>query len=267
MTALTQDREIVVPHETDFQILKRWQIWSDRAFWMLLVSSIIPPLSSLVQIESFAWFVKVSNFLGFILIPIYFALEIVCDRYYISAENTRRKGFIDNSFGSKLTGIESKGYFSNDNLSPNFYKVSVNAFESCLFTERISHEMFKTIGFKNLMFFIIFLCVAYLGSENNPLLTSLLQGLLSGYFLKNCIDFYFFKTKTHEILENFKVFFNGLMYREFGAADVPVALKLLTDYETNLSYGRYKGDSIIYHQLNTQLSADWEQMKIYYNIK
>ena len=66
MTALTQDREIVVPHETDFQILKRWQIWSDRAFLMLFVSSIIPPLSSLAPIDGFAWFVKVSNLLGFV---------------------------------------------------------------------------------------------------------------------------------------------------------------------------------------------------------
>ena len=163
--------------------------------------------------------------------------------------------------------MDSKGYFSNDNLSPNFYKVAVNSFENCHFTERISREMFKSIGLKNLVFFIVFLCGAYWGAERNPLVVPIMQGLLSGYFLKKGIDFYFFKQRTHEILEDFKLFFNTLIHKEFDATDVPVALKLLTDYETNLAYGRYKGDSIIFNNLNPELSAEWEKMKVYYHIK
>lgn len=256
-----------IPHETDFKTLKRWQTWSDTTFWLLFICSVIPPLSNLAKIEGFEGILKLSDWLSFILIPLFFILEIVCDRYYIAAEFTRRKVFIDNSFDSKLTGVQSVGYFSNDTLTPNFHKAAVNAFENCHFTHNISREMLKVTGIKNLLFFIVFLCVAYLGADRNPLVAPIMQGLLSGYFLKNFIDAYFFSNRVGEILESFKVFFNSLIHKEFGAADVPVSLKLIMDYETNLAHGKYKGDSAVFNKLNAQLSAEWDTMKVYYDIK
>ena len=267
MTTIAASGVQAIPHESDFQTLKRWQTWSDTAFWVLFVCSILPPLSSLIQLEGFEGLITLSSFLSFVLIPVYFILEIVCDRYYIAAEYTRRKGFIDNSFGSKLTGKDANGYFSNESHTPTFYKAAVNTFESCHFTYHISSEMLKSTGIKNLLFFIAFLCVAYLGSDKNPLIAPLMQGLLSGYFLKKLIDAYFFNSRLGEILESFKVFFNGLTRREFGAADVPVSLKLIMDYETNLAHGKFKSDSVIYFRLKDQLSAGWKQMKAYYDIE
>jgi hypothetical protein len=257
----------IIPHEADFKVLKNWQTWSDRIFWVLFVCSLCSPIVGLLKISGLEGLVQLSDLLSFILIPIFFILEIVCDRYYIAAEYTRRKGFIDNSFASKLTGVSSVGYFSNDKLNPNFYKAAVNAFENCHFTYHISQEMIKSTGVKNLVFFIIFLSVAYFGADKNALVMPILQGLVSGYFLKNFIDGYFVNMRLGEVLEAFKVFFNGLLHKSFGAGDVPNCLKLIMDYETNLAHGKYKGDSDIYTKLNPTLSVEWDKLKAYYKIE
>ncbi len=262
-----------IPHESDYQTLKKWQMGRDIAFWVLFVCSVIPPLtfgvlsdSHLLKAEG-GISIIISEYLSIVLIPIFFILEIVCDRFYIAAEYTRRKGFIDNSFGSKLTGIDSVGYFSNDIQTPNFYKAAVNAFESCHFTYHISSEMLKRMRVKNGLFCIVFLCVAYLGADRNTFVAPTLQSLIAAYFLKTLINAYFFKSRVGEILEDFKVFFNGLIHKEFGAADVPVSLKLIMDYETNLAYGTFKSDSAIFQILNPSLSQAWDNMKTYYGIE
>ena len=257
----------IVPHESDFQTLKRWDVWSKRVFWALLICSVIAPIVSFFKLNGVESLIKISDFLSFILIPVFFILETVCDKYYVSAEYNRRKGYIDNSFDSKLTGTESKNYFSNDNLTPTFYKAAVNTFESCYFTERISRDMFGQIGFKNLAFFIFFLGIAYWGADRNPLVAPILQGLVSGYFLKECVDYYFFKERLQAILENFKTFFNGLIHKEFTATEVPIALKLIMDYEANLAHNKFQNTTPIYNKLKEQLLTGWTELKTYYKIK
>lgn len=256
----------VVPHEADFQDLSKWQKHRSIVFWILLICSLAGPALDFIKMEYTSEILAIVNFATFILIPIFFILEIVIDRYYIAAEYTRRKGFIDNSLGSKFTGLESKGYFSNDEIVPGFYKSTVNAFENCFFTAKISDQIFKKAGTKNFIFFIFFMAIAYFGAEQNKFVVPLMQGLLSGYFLKEFIDLYFFKNRVYEILEHFKTFFNNLSEGKYSASKIPESIKLIMDYETNLAHGKYKGDGKIFDKLNPKLSKEWDELKEYYKI-
>lgn len=50
------------------------------------------------------------------------------------AANERRKGFIDNSLGTKLLEKPVLNYYDNDSIEKGPYKMLVNCYENCFFT-------------------------------------------------------------------------------------------------------------------------------------
>lgn len=57
------------------------------------------------------------------------------------AANERRKGFIDNSLGTKLLEKPVLNYYDNDSIEKGPYKMLVNCYENCFFTYNIIKVM------------------------------------------------------------------------------------------------------------------------------
>ena len=77
-------------------------------------------------------YLKVFYCFYLIIIILYFILSLYNEIIlYPTTAEKRRKGFIDNSLGSKYLTEETKNYYSNDNLEKGPYKMLVNCYENC----------------------------------------------------------------------------------------------------------------------------------------
>ena len=65
------------------------------------------------------------------------------------AANERRKGFIDNSLGTKLLEKPVLNYYDNDSIEKGPYKMLVNCYENCFFTYNIIKVMLPKMAIKN----------------------------------------------------------------------------------------------------------------------
>ena len=61
------------------------------------------------------------------------------------AANERRKGFIDNSLGTKLLEKPVLNYYDNDSIEKGPYKMLVNCYENCFFTYNIINTTLKNL--------------------------------------------------------------------------------------------------------------------------
>jgi len=148
------------------------------------------------------------------------------------------------------------------------YKALVNCFESCLFTYKISNAMTMKIIWKNIILLMVFLSVSYWGYLNNEVGLAIFQVFISSIFLKELIEHLRFVNITERIFEDLKEFFTSNKKDDsFGEEKMGFAIKTLLDYETNLAYASFLSDSNIYNSINKDLTKEWTEMKLFYNIE
>ena len=118
----------------------------------------------------------------------YYVLDVYTETFlYPATARKRRKGFIDNSLGSKFLEKKVEGYYTNDNLNYGPYKMLINCSENCFFTLNIAKGMVPRIVTKNVIFSIGFLVIAYRGIKDNLVAIPILQILLSTLFITELI--------------------------------------------------------------------------------
>ena len=259
-------KAIIKPFQANFNFLKRWKDISSVFLYLVAIFSILVPLLSEVLLkhalaESVIYF---SNYLFFIC---YYFTAITTEIFlFPSAARSRRMNFIDNSFGSKFLGKDSKNYFSNDNVSYGAHKMAANCFENCYFTYNIGKAMFKGVIGKNLLFSLVFLYVAFVGFKSNKIALPILQIFLSSLFITEFIHYLNFISKLKNLLERFRSHFMGINNGERKKDDLHYPILLLLDYETILAYNKAPLSDRIYNKINNKLSQEWEEIKQYYHI-
>lgn len=116
-----------------FKITNRLSTVNLYIFWSILALSLFPVIfkdtCNAFQLNDFL------NIANVILLCVFFSIEIVNDLIILpQADSKRRDDFIDNSFGSKLSPVNSIGFYDNDEIRIGLYKTAVNLFENCFFT-------------------------------------------------------------------------------------------------------------------------------------
>ena len=124
------------PQEKLFNTINRISAFIQFIFWTILVFSVAP-----IVFKEFCEknnLVNAINILNIIGITLFFMLEIIIE-YILTpqADSKRRDDFIDNSFGSKFSPNNSKGYYDNDEVNSGLYKAAVNLFENCFFSTKL----------------------------------------------------------------------------------------------------------------------------------
>lgn len=99
----------VLPYETDYNLLSLCRKWESFGLWMIGILSIILPIfGAIPECTNLDIFYSTLKFLYFIAIIAYYILDIYTETFlYPATARKRRKGFIDNSLGSKY--LEKKG--------------------------------------------------------------------------------------------------------------------------------------------------------------
>ena len=254
-----------LPYEADYSLLSKCRMWETRCLWIIAGLSVIVPILDLISEYAFINIVyNVLNLFYFIIIIGYYALDIYTETFlYPATARKRRKGFIDNSLGSKFLEKKVEGYYTNDNLEYGPYKMIVNCSENCFFTLNIAKGMIFQVVVKNVFFSVGFLVIAYYGIEDNLVAIPILQILLSTLFLTELIHHINFITKLEQLFERFKESFTKNLD---SSQMLQEAVLLFLDYETILAYNKAPLSEAVYERLNEKLSKEWEELKDRYEI-
>lgn len=255
-----------LPYEADYSLLKKCRNWENAGLGIICFCSVLLPI---LNFFSETLIVKMiytgTNFIYFVIIIAYYILNIYTETFlYPATARKRRKGFIDNSLGSKFLEKPVEGYYTNDGLDLGPYKMIVNCGENCYFTYNIAKAMVPKIIFKNVICCIAFLLIAYWGIKDNLIAIPILQILLSTLFLTELVHHINFIAKLNQLFERFKEFFskkadNNQILQE--------AVLLFLDYETTLAYNKAPLSDSVYKKLNKKLSKEWEDIKIRYEME
>jgi hypothetical protein len=256
--------EPIRPQKNIFDQIVTQKKYQTGFMYLIFVVSILISIFGYLEISNAI--LKVMSGINMALIITYFMLSCLIDYIkFPKAEEIRRKGLYDNSFGEKFAEIQGKGFFTNDNLPTGFYKMAVNIFNSCLFTYKISQEMKKQWFKRHLIFIIIFIAFSICGFINHPVGMTFLQFFLSVAILGDYIKLYWF-------VENNENYFNQLIDL-FSQTDLKTntdqyitkIIKIYTEYECNLARVILL-DSNIYKKLQPELENEWIDIKKRYNI-
>ncbi len=252
----------IVPHEVSFNQVER--IGSINNYILIASTAIV---ASTIFFEEA---IKTSrqlndglNAFNSLLIVMYIILEIIGSFLLHRAEAKRRLDFIDNSFDTSYSGTKSENYFTNGNLSPNFYKMAVNCFENTFFTSNISRRMLFPLFVKNLIIIAIFVMAAALGEKR--IVVNLLQMALPILLLQQLVKLSLYVYSTELQLANFKELFNDLK-SESHEKRIPEMLRNVIYYESNISWASILLSKNLFKKLNPDLSQEWSRLKDEYKI-
>ena len=255
-----------LPYKAEYTTLENCRYAENIGFWIIGSISIMSPLfNSLTGNPIIINLQSIMDFLNFILIIAYYVLNIVTETFlYPETARKRRRGFLDNSLGTKYLQKTTTGYYSNDNVKPGARKVMINCFENCFFTYNIARAMLPKIIFKNSLFILGFLIVAYFGFKDRLVALPMVQILFSSLFITELIHHINFVTKLKTLLERFT---EAVISEKDESRTLADAILLFLEYETTLAYNKAPLSNTVYEELNEKLSEDWEGIKKHYDIK
>jgi hypothetical protein len=183
---------------------------------------------------------------------------------FTKAEMKRRLDWLDNSFGTNFLGKKSKNYFTNEHLSPGFYKLAVNCFENSFHSQSNISKMLPAIITETVIIVLLFISSAYIG--NREIVRLFFELALPAILIQKLIKAIYFSSRMTDVQDRFKLLFNDLMNNGFENKTAE-ALRDILEYETALSWANTPISSKIFYKYQDQWSADWEELKQAYQIK
>lgn len=254
--------EKVVPASGNFNFVKKLSGFCDILLW---ISTGITILISIFDINRSNHEVLISYLyaVSSVFVVSYIIFDSIKSYLQLKSENKRRLDFIDNSFGTNLSGERSVAYYTNDKLNPGIYKMAVNCFENCYFSYHVSRRMLIPIVLRNLAMIAIFVFVASLGQKNVVIL--LIQLAIPVFLLQQLVRLVIFVLHTENILSNFKSLFSGMKHQPYESR-IPELIRCIMEYESNISWASILLSQKIFDRQNKALSEKWSALKHSYSI-
>lgn len=253
------------PQEKLFSTINRISTFSQYIFWFILVLSVAP-----IVLKEFCEqynLVNAINILNIIGITLFFILELITE-YILTpqADSKRRDDFIDNSFGSKFSPNNSKGYYDNDEVNTGLYKAAVNLFENCFFTVSLVQATSSKKIIIPLIGFLFIVVFGYYGFKEVPFALSVLQAIFSANILGLLVKHLILLNRLSVILDSWiSLFQNGdLKTNTFNYQSY--IYRYWLQYESLHSKINAGIPKITYDRLNPILTKEWEALKTKYTI-
>ena len=253
-----------IPFRNTFDYAKLYDKYANYVLW---ISTLLIIIAFLLKVfyPNLSYISNIINKVNCLFIVAYAVLNFITDYIFYKASYHKRLDFIDNSFNTSYSEENSSEYYSNDDIENGIYKLAVNSFENSLFTYIISKKMLIKIWIKNTLIALIFLVLAIFGYENAFVL--LLQLALPILLLSKAIKLTIFVNRVNQVYENYRKLFQNIKSNRDNEFASPEILINVIEYEAILSWGSILLDSKIYNSINDELSKNWEEIKIKYEIK
>lgn len=253
------------PHFNLFKIINRISAINQYVFWLIFILSISPFL-----IHNYCVKCKLDdllNVLNIVGIAVYFALELLNDFILIPlSDSKRRDDFIDNSFGSNHSPINSVGYYDNDEVNKGLYKTAVNLFENCFFT----FSLVKMTTARKIVFPIIILMsmlvLSYFGFKVIPFGLTLLQALFSVNIIGLVVKQFILLNRLQTIHDSWIALFQNEDFKTDEMKYQTFVYKYWLQYE--VLHGKIHPGipEKIFHKYNSKLTEEWKKIKEKFNI-
>jgi hypothetical protein len=186
----------------------------------------------------------------------YLLADIIQGYIFFMAERCRVLDFLDNSLGSKFSHRNSEGYFSNDNIPVGVFKMGVNGFENAFFTMSVTEVMLRGILVKGLILFFLFLGIFV--TESSSLFSVIAQSALVASIIWNGIKLVILHQRTTQIFNDYKIIFATALTPDVDS----LIIKNVLLYDKTLSWAGVILHVNVFQNLNSELSVQWEKIKL-----
>ncbi len=252
----------IIPHSISYDTVEKLNKYAIILLYSSTVVSIA--ISSLGYFNLLPELRNVLIGFNILFICIYVFLDNRANYIFTRAEMKRRLDWLDNSFGTNFSGKKSKGYFTNEHLSPGLYKLAVNCFENSFHSYSILSKMLPAIIGQTIVIVLIFISSAYFG--NREIIRLFFELSLPAILIQKLIKAVYFSSRMSDVQDRFKSLFNDLM--KFGFENKTAeALRDILEYETALSWASTPLSSKILMQHKNSIGKEWEELKQEYQIK
>lgn len=248
----------IVPHTIDYTFLQRLDKGLNALLYASAISATITFIFNITQaLPEYNELIQLTlNSFTCIFALGYFTLNLAFNYFFQQSEIKRRKDFIDNSLGTKLSEKNSIGYYSNESNSTGIVKLGLNCFENSLFTSTIVSQMLFPMWRRTVLVLVGFLCLALF--TDNRTLTTVLQLALPLTIIQQSVKLYIFRNSIKRIYEDFYTIFSSTS----GIHQQNLIISNVINYESTLAWGSILVSTKIYNEVNPKLSLVWEDIKI-----
>jgi hypothetical protein len=213
-------------------------------------------------------FQKAEEFLLFIFVittVAYFAIDNFLSIIKIpKVEDIRRVHLLSNSFNVPLDTESTNKYYNNE-VQPSLLKLGANVLENSLFAKRVTYEMLKRERIKIIALLLVFLIALILRTTDLELISILAQTLFASTLIPSYLRLELLHSKNEEIYQNlYDLFLLRKGENNDEVSDEKLSAKLLdlfVKYESAKAYSGIKQSSVIFHEINDEVSQEWEIVK------
>ncbi|MDO4648307.1 MAG: hypothetical protein Q4B26_06620 [Eubacteriales bacterium] len=256
-----------VPQKNDFDNAQCWDKYSNRIRWIIGVVSLVPIVLSILKIDN-----DVANkIIGFTLLTMAILNIYTKYRYaklFRKAEFTRRNGFLDNAFGTKLADIESIGYYDTDDIELGYRKFLANLHENSFYSNKIGKEMYEKTEKLLIAGVIAFLTITIPNIFDMQVVVALVDLLIAAEIFEEYQNLKTFTEETEKVIDECKsIWESEKLNKKVSNKTIAAIMKAYSHYESTMAYASIILDSEIYNKLNAPLTAEWNEMKNRYNMK
>ena len=167
-----------VPQEELFNKSEQYAKYSNWLFWISFCSTISFQLTNTLT-QEIMYFNEFKVGVNLVLLILIFFLDYKNNFFKESAEDIRRKGLIDNSYGTKYCDKDSDEYYDNEEIDEGLYKLLINLFENSFYTKESLNKMLECSSIKVGLLLLILIVFAVFGFKSCAISTSVLQLFLS----------------------------------------------------------------------------------------
>lgn len=202
---------------------------------------------------------KISQLLFAVCVAVHLMLSLSTKLYLIPrVEGKRRKQLLSNSFNVPLTPEQTRIYYNNP-LAPSIHRLGANILENSFFAKAVCGEMATRGRVKIAIYFCLWLVVVFIRSTPVGILVIVTQIVFSGELIAKQASIEMLRHRNENLYsELYQQFLHKVDFQS--AAGTACILDAFATYEAAKAAAAIKQSSSIFHDLNTKLSKEWDDI-------
>lgn len=227
--------------------------------WLFYVGAVLSIVALLVEKSAHPIVYDWVLILFAVAVVALFAIGIV-SRLYLTprAEDKRRQDFFGSACGVSLTHEKTDGYYNNDFVEP-IKRMAAQVLENSHFSKAVALRMAKFERAKVAIYALIWLICLLNRQTDLGIVVAASQAVFSEQVVSRWLRLEWLRMRFEKTYDDvYRLFHSKPAAPKFNA----MTLESLGMYETAKANGAITLSSRVFHQLNAELSAEWERIKV-----
>lgn len=227
--------------------------------WLFYVSAVLSLASLLVTKADFPVLYNLVQILFAASVVGIFCMGLV-NRLYLTprAEDKRRQDFFSSAYGVGLSGIEKTDGYYNNSQSPGIRRVAAQLLENSHFSKAIARRMLKVERIKVVAYLLLWLVGVLCRETDLGAVVVASQVVFSEQIISRWLRLEWLRDRFEKTYSDvYRLFHSSPAAQAFDA----MTLESLGVYEAAKANGGVTLSSRLFHQMNDELSREWDQTR------